>query len=80
FLSHRRALTAFQRAVCVSGLLCGLFVGLAMTCSFINNQHLIRITNDHLTVYRHLSGNPVEPKIQAQDQLRRDAQRLEEAL
>ncbi|WP_233638674.1 hypothetical protein, partial [Citrobacter cronae] len=77
FLSHRRALTAFQRAVGVSGLLCGLFVGLAMTCSFINNQHLIRITNDHLTVYRHLSGNPVEPKIQAQDQLRRDAQRLE---
>lgn len=77
FLSHRRALTAFQRAVGVSGFLCGLFVGLAMTCSFINNQHLIRITNDHLTVYRHLSGNPVEPKIQAQDQLRRDAQRLD---
>ena len=77
FLSRRRALTAFQRTVGISGLLCGIFVGLAMACSFINNQHLIRITNDHLTLYLHLSGNPVEPKIQAQDQLRRDAQRLD---
>ncbi|MBP8543919.1 MULTISPECIES: OmpA family protein [unclassified Citrobacter] len=77
FLSRRRALTALQRTVGISGLLCGIFVGLAMTCSFINNQHLIRVTNDHLTLYRHLSGNTVEPKIQAQDQLRRDAQRLD---
>lgn len=77
FLSRRRALTAFQRTVGVSGLLCGVFVGLAMLFSFINNQHLIRITNDHLTLYSRLTGNPVEPKIQAQDQLRRDVERLD---
>lgn len=61
----------------MSGLLCGVFVGLAMLFSFINNQHLIRITNDHLTLYSRLTGNPVEPKIQAQDQLRRDVERLD---
>ncbi|WP_318367402.1 OmpA family protein [Enterobacter sp.] len=77
FLSRSRALSAFQRMVGVSGLLCGLFVALAMVCSFINNQYLIRITQDHLVLYHRLSVPPVQPKIQAQEQLRRDVLRLE---
>ncbi|EIX6435551.1 OmpA family protein [Salmonella enterica] len=77
FLSRRRALSALQRTLGMSSVVCGLFLGLAMICSFINNQHLIRITGDHLTLYHRLDGTPPEPKIRAQAQLRQDLQQLE---
>lgn len=58
------------------GLLGGIFLALAMLASFINNQRLIRNVGDHLSQYHHLSGEPPAPKLQAQQRLREDSQRL----
>jgi hypothetical protein len=43
------------------GLL-GDFLALAMLASWMNNQRLIRNVGDHLALYHHLTGTPVEPK------------------
>ncbi|GAA3580626.1 OmpA family protein [Gibbsiella greigii] len=62
------------------GLLGGVFLALAMLASFINNQRLIRSVGDHLALYHRLSGEPPEPKFQAQQHLRADARLLDDWL
>lgn len=59
------------------GISAGIFLILAMLASFINNQHLIRNVGDHLALYHRLSGEPPEPKLQAQQRLRLDSNLLD---
>ena len=55
-----------------AGLLCGIFLALAMLASWMNNQRLIRNVGDHLALYHQLTGKPVAPKLRAQQRLRAD--------
>ncbi|WP_380178815.1 OmpA family protein [Kalamiella sp. sgz302252] len=76
-LPRRRGISrsmVFWRRVGIQG---GIFLALAMLASFINNQRLIRNIGDHLTLYHHLSGEPVQPKIRAQQRLRADSALLD---
>lgn len=59
------------------GLLGGIFLALAMLASWMNNQRLIRNVGDHLALYHHLTGTPVEPKLRAQQRLRADGALLD---
>ncbi len=60
------------------GLISGVFLLLAMTCSFVNNQRLVRTFSDHLTLYARLGEQPTGPRLQAQAILRGDLQRLDD--
>jgi len=61
-----------------AGLLGGVFLALAMLASWVNNQRLIRNVSDHLAQYHHLSGQPVAPKLRAQQRLRADGALLDD--
>ncbi|MBB1199840.1 OmpA family protein [Enterobacteriaceae bacterium 89] len=60
------------------GLVSGVFLALAMLASWVNNQRLIRNVGDHLAQYHHLSGQPVAPKLRAQQRLRADGALLDD--
>ncbi|WP_208950357.1 OmpA family protein [Rahnella sp. ChDrAdgB13] len=60
-----------------AGLMGGIFLALAMLASWVNNQCLIRNVGDHLAQYHPLSGQPVAPKLRAQQRLRADAALLD---
>lgn len=61
-----------------AGLLGGIFLALAMLASWMNNQRLIRNVGDHLALYRQLTGEPVAPKLRAQQRLRADGALLDD--
>ncbi|WP_267436758.1 OmpA family protein, partial [Erwinia psidii] len=61
-----------------AGLLGGIFLALAMLASWINNQRLIRNVGDHLALYHQLTGQPVAPKLRAQQRLRADGALLDD--
>jgi len=61
-----------------AGLLGGIFLALAMLASWMNNQRLIRNVGDHLAVYHQLTGQPVAPKLRAQQRLRADGALLDD--
>jgi len=61
-----------------AGLIAGIFLALAMLASWVNNQRLIRNIGDHLALYHHLSGQPVAPKLRAQQRLRADGALLDD--
>jgi len=61
-----------------AGLSGGIFLMLAMLASFTNNQNLIRNVDDHLALYHRLTGEPPEPKLQAQQRLRLDSNQLDD--
>ena len=61
-----------------AGLLGGIFLALAMLASWMNNQRLIRNVGDHLALYHQLAGNPVAPKLRAQQRLRADGAFLDD--
>ncbi len=61
-----------------AGLLGGIFLALAMLASWVNNQRLIRNVGDHLALYHHLDGQPVAPKLRAQQRLRADGALLDD--
>ncbi|MDY1038589.1 OmpA family protein [Lelliottia sp. CFBP8978] len=61
-----------------AGLMSGIFLALAMLASWVNNQRLIRNVGDHLALYHHLIGQPVAPKLRAQQRLRADAVLLDD--
>lgn len=61
-----------------AGLLGGIFLALAMLASWMNNQRLIRNVGDHLALYRQLTGQPVAPKLRAQQRLRADGALLDD--
>ena len=61
-----------------AGLLGGIFLALALLASWVNNQRLIRNVGDHLALYHHLTGQPVAPKLRAQQRLRADGALLDD--
>ncbi|MDO2450402.1 OmpA family protein [Enterobacter vonholyi] len=61
-----------------AGLLGGIFLALAMLASWMNNQLLIRNVGDHLALYHQLTGQPVAPKLRAQQRLRADGALLDD--
>ncbi|HHT5499813.1 TPA: OmpA family protein, partial [Klebsiella michiganensis] len=61
-----------------AGLLGGIFLALAMLASWMNNQRLIRNVSDHLALYHQLKGQPVAPKLRAQQRLRADGALLDD--
>lgn len=61
-----------------AGLLGGIFLALAMLASWMNNQRLIRNVGDHLALYHQLTGEPVAPKLRAQQRLRADGALLDD--
>lgn len=61
-----------------AGLLGGIFLALAMLASWMNNQRLISNVGDHLTLYHQLTGEPVAPKMRAQQRLRADGALLDD--
>ncbi|MDT8702902.1 OmpA family protein [Kluyvera ascorbata] len=61
-----------------AGLLVGIFLALAMLASWMNNQRLIRNVGDHLALYHQLTGEPVAPKLRAQQRLRADGALLDD--
>jgi outer membrane protein OmpA-like peptidoglycan-associated protein len=61
-----------------AGLLGGIFLALAMLASWVNNQRLIRNVGDHLALYHQLTGQPVAPKLRAQQRLRADGALLDD--
>lgn len=71
-LPHRNGISSLMQNWRRVGLFVGLFLLLATIASYINNQRLIQNVSDHLGLYQRLSGTPAAPKVQAQDQLRRD--------
>ena len=75
-LPQRPGFTAGQQLALNGGTCLSLFLIGAMLASFINNQRLIRTISSDLDNYQQLSGNPVAPKLQAQQRLREHAQRL----
>ncbi len=77
FLPRRRGVSSLMRSWQLAGLLCGVFLLLAMLASYINNQRLIQSVGDHLALYGRLTGTPPAPKLQAQQQLRDDARLLD---
>lgn len=71
-LPRRRGVSRRMVFCRYAGLLGGIFLALAMLASWVNNQRLIRNVGDHLALYHHLTGTPVEPKLRAQQRLRAD--------
>ena len=61
-----------------AGFLGGIFLALAMLASWVNNQRLIRNVGDHLALYHQLTGEPVAPKLRAQQRLRDDGALLDD--
>lgn len=61
-----------------AGLMGGIFLALAMLASWVNNQRLIRNVGDHLALYHQLTGQPVAPKLLAQQRLRADGALLDD--
>lgn len=61
-----------------AALLGGIFLTLAMLASWMNNQLLIRNVGDHLALYHQLKGQPVAPKLRAQQRLRADGALLDD--
>jgi len=80
YLPRRRGVSRLMQSWQLAGLLCGLFLLLAMLASFINNQRLIQSVGDHLMLYNRLTGTPPAPKTLAQQQLRADEHLLDDWL
>lgn len=77
-LSRHRGISRKMQHWRIAGLISGAVLMLAMTCSFVNNQRLIRTVSDHLTLYARLGAQPAGPRIQAQATLRGDLQHLDD--
>lgn len=60
-----------------ASLIVGVFLALAMLASFINNQRLILNVSDHLVLYHQLNGEPLAPKLRAQQRLKADGALLD---
>jgi len=61
-----------------AGLLGGIFLGLAMLASYINNQRFLQNVSDNLALYHHLNDEPPGPKFQVQQSLRANYRLLDD--
>lgn len=77
-LPRRRGVSRRMMFWRYAGLMVGIFLTLAMLASWVNNQRLIRNVGDHLALYHHLGGQPVAPKLRAQQRLRADGALLDD--
>ncbi|HEJ7990994.1 TPA: OmpA family protein [Serratia liquefaciens] len=77
-LSRHRGISRRMQHWRLAGLISGAFLMLAMTCSFVNNQRLIRTVSDHLILFARLGEQPAGPRLQAQATLRGDLQHLDD--
>lgn len=77
-LPRRRGVSRRMMFWRCAGLLGGIFLALAMLASWVNNQRLIRNIGDHLALYHRLAGEPVAPKLRAQQRLRADGALLDD--
>ncbi|WP_373226741.1 OmpA family protein [Enterobacter cloacae complex sp. ESBL7] len=77
-LSRHRGVSRRMQHWRLIGLISGVFLLLAMTCSFVNNQRLVRSISDHLTLYARPGEQPAGPRLQAQAILRGDLLRLDD--
>ncbi|EHV4539484.1 OmpA family protein [Escherichia coli] len=77
-LPRRRGVSRRMVVWRYAGLLGGVFLALAMLASWMNNQRLIRNVGDHLALYHQLTGEPVAPKLRAQQRLRADGALLDD--
>lgn len=77
-LPRRRGVSRRMMFWRYAGLMAGIFLTLAMLASWVNNQRLIRNVGDHLALYHHLGGQPVAPKLHAQQRLRADGAVLDD--
>lgn len=75
-LSRHRGISRRMQHWRTAGLISSVFLLLAMMCSFVNNQRLIRTLSDHLTLYARLGEQSAGPRLQAQSMLRNDLQQL----
>ncbi|CNI50013.1 OmpA/MotB domain-containing protein [Yersinia rohdei] len=78
YLPRRRGVSRLMQSGLMAGALCGVFLLFALLASFINNQRLVQSVGDHLSLYQRLTGTPPAPKTLAQQQLRADAQLLDD--
>ncbi|QIU89841.1 OmpA family protein [Yokenella regensburgei] len=76
-LPRRRGMSRLMHSWRIAGIFLGVFLLLAMLASWVNNQRLIQNVDDHLSLYQQLNGKPAEPKVVAQNQLRRDGRMLD---
>jgi len=77
-LPRRRGVSQRMEFWRYAGFLGGIFLALAMLASWMNNQRLIRNVGDHLALYHQLPGQPVAPKLRAQQRLRADGALLDD--
>ncbi|WP_439412995.1 OmpA family protein [Enterobacter ludwigii] len=77
-LSRHRGVSRRMEHWRIAGLISGVFLMLAMTCSFVNNQRLIRTVSDHLALYARPGEEASGPRLQAQATLRGDLQQLDD--
>lgn len=77
-LPRRRGVSSRMVFWRYAGILGWIFLVLAMLASWMNNQRLIRNVGDHLALYHQLTGNPVAPKLRAQQRLRADGALLDD--
>ncbi|WP_338629014.1 OmpA family protein [Yersinia intermedia] len=80
YLPRRRGVSRLMLTCQMAGVLCGVFILFALLASFINNQRLVQSVSDHLSLYNRLTGTPPAPKALAQQQLRADANLLDDWL
>jgi len=76
-LPRRHGISSVMHYWRIAGIFVGLFLLMAMLASYLNNQRLIQNVQDHLGLYHQLTGTPPAPKLQAQNQLRRDGALLD---
>ena len=72
----RLSLTVMEKTAAQFAGIVAVFLLLAMLASFNHNQRLIQHAQNDLVLFRGLSGEPVEPKLAAQKQLRASVQQL----
>lgn len=77
-LSRHRGVSRRLQHWRIAGLISGAFLMLAMACSFVNNQRLVRTVSDHLTLYARQGEQAAGPRLQAQATLRGDLQQLDD--
>ena len=73
----RRQGTGIRQILRTTGLLCGVFLLLAMLASWHHNRQLLLHVNHRLALYLSLPEEPPEPKLQARAKLKDDLQLLE---
>ncbi len=76
-LPHRQGISRRLLTLRHAGVICGVFLILAMLASFMHNQRLVRSVSDHLTLWRSLPSEAIAAKTLARDQLVDDRRQLD---